>query len=147
MREQEAGACIPALASTCVSALPPSVRLHQHLTALRCGASCYWRQGPSLLAHSLSIAEGCFHGPIAVMQAPAPGGVKERERQHESKPRSVSGLHLHRPHYCSYGKLPPGPPAVAGGRRGVLPFRGGTFCLAARGLSPGEVINAHAKCP
>ena len=39
---------------------------------------------------------------------------KGGERQHESKPRSVSGLGLHRPHYCSYGKLPPGPPAGAG---------------------------------
>ena len=43
---------------------------------------------------------------------------KGGERQHESKPRSVSGLRLHRPHYCSYGKLPPGPPARAGGSAG-----------------------------
>ena len=33
-----------------------------------------------------------------------------------------------------------------GGRRGVLPFRGGTLCLAARGLSPGGLICSDAKC-
>lgn len=31
--------------------------------------------------------------------------------------------------------------------RGVLPLRGGTFCLAARGLSPGGLIDTHAKVP
>ena len=42
---------------------------------------------------------------------------------------------------------PHAPLHAQGKRWGVLPFRGGTFCLVARGLSPGEVIISHAKCP
>ncbi len=43
-----------------------------------------------------------------------------------------------RPHNCGYGELPRrrALPLRGQGRAGVLPFRAGTFCLGARGLSP-----------
>lgn len=47
-------------------------------------------------------------------------------------------------HNCSYGELPLRQPVRRQQR--VLPFQAGTFCLSARGLSPGDLIVCKLYC-
>ncbi len=48
-------------------------------------------------------------------------------------------------HDCSYGELPSRQPLARRQQR-VLPFQAGTFCLGARGLSPGGLIVCKEHC-